>query len=106
MIEDRHIELINAELDGELTTAERAELSRLLLANPEARALRVELSRLSGALEQLESVAPPSELATSVLSSLSMRRSSAPACEARRRPTWQTWSVRSAVRRPETGRRP
>ena len=45
----------------------------MLLANPEARALRVELSRLSGALEQLESVAPPSELATSVLSSLSIR---------------------------------
>ena len=32
MIEDRHIELIHAELDGELSSEQRAELSRVLLA--------------------------------------------------------------------------
>ena len=54
MIEDRHIELIHAELDGELTSEQRAELSRVLLANPEARALRDELNRLFGALAKVE----------------------------------------------------
>jgi hypothetical protein len=70
MIEDRHIELIHAELDGELTSEQRAELSRVLLANPEARALRDELNRLFGALAQLEDAAPPRELHASVLNAI------------------------------------
>jgi hypothetical protein len=70
MIEDRHIELIHAELDGELTSEQRAELSRVLLANPEARALRDELNRLFGALAQLEEAAPPRELHASVLNAI------------------------------------
>lgn len=80
MIEDRHIELIHAELDGELTSEQRAELSRLLLANPEARSFRDELNRLFGALAQLEDAAPPRELHASVLNAIgppaqSVRRS-------------------------------
>jgi anti-sigma factor RsiW len=70
MIEDRHIELIHAELDGELTSEQRAELSRVLLANPEARSLRDELNRLFGALAQLEDAAPPRELHSSVLNAI------------------------------------
>ena len=70
MIEDRHIELIHAELDGELTSEQRAELSRVLLANPEARSLRDELNRLFGALAQLEDAAPPRELHASVLNAI------------------------------------
>ena len=46
MIEERHLELIHAELDGELNAEQRAELSRLLLANPEARAFRDQLERV------------------------------------------------------------
>ena len=70
MIEERHIELIHAELDGELTAEQRAELSRLLLANPEARAFRDQLSRLFGELAKLEDAAPPAELSASVLGAL------------------------------------
>jgi len=73
MIEDRHIELIHAELDGELTSEQRAELSRVLLANPEARSLRDELNRLFGALAQLEDAAPPRELHASVLNAIGAR---------------------------------
>jgi len=70
MIEERHLELIHAELDGELTAEQRAELSRLLLANPEARAFRDQLNRLFGELAKLENVAPPSDLSASVLGAL------------------------------------
>jgi len=82
MIEDRHIELIHAELDGELTSEQRAELSRVLLANPEARSLRDELNRLFGALAQLEDVEPPRELHASVLTAIDAQ--SGPARSVRR----------------------
>jgi hypothetical protein len=67
MIDERNIELIHADLDGELSREERAELARVLLANPEARALRDELSRLFGELARLDEVSPPAGLTTSVL---------------------------------------
>ena len=82
MIEDRHIELIHAELDGELTSEQRAELSRLLLANPEARSFRDELNRLFGALAQLEDAEPPRELHASVLTAIGAQ--SGPAQSVRR----------------------
>jgi hypothetical protein len=75
MITDRQAELIHAELDGELTGEDRAELARLLLANPEARALRDQLGRLFGALESLPSAAPPPDLAPAVLRSIGATRS-------------------------------
>jgi|SRR5688572_8455804 hypothetical protein len=86
MIEDRHIELIHAELDGELTSEQRAELSRVLLANPEARSLRDELNRLFGALAQLEDAAPPRELHASVLNAIG----APPGAEKSARQSWYT----------------
>ena len=89
MIEDRHIELIHAELDGELTSEQRAELSRVLLANPEARALRDELNRLFGALAKLEDAEPPRELPC--LRAERDRRTPGPAQSVRR--SWYTGPV-------------
>jgi len=89
MIEDRHIELIHAELDGELTSEQRAELSRLLLANPEARSLRDELNRLFGALAQLEDAEPPRELHAAVLDAIGAQQG--PARPVRR--SWYTGPV-------------
>jgi hypothetical protein len=86
MIEERHVELIHAELDGELTPEQRAELSREQLAHPEARALRDQLARLFGALAKLESATPPPELSGSVLSSLGPRVH--PEAAHRGRPAW------------------
>ena len=86
MIEERHVELIHAELDGELTYEQRAELSRVLLANPEARTLRGELSRLFGDLAKLEDAVPPPALAASVLNAIDRRVTPGPALSARR--TW------------------
>jgi len=88
MIEERHVELIHAELDGELTSEQRAELSRVLLANPEARALRGQLSHLFGDLAKLENAAPPPELAASVLNAIDRRATPGPALSARR--SWFT----------------
>src|SRR5262245_29832097 len=65
--------MIHAELDGELPDADRAELSRYLLANPEARALRDELRELGRVLDRAESVAPPDGLAESVLAAIGSR---------------------------------
>lgn len=73
MIEDRHIELIHAELDGELTAEQRAELGRLLRANPEAWALREELTRMFGALAEVKNVEPPPDLRKSVLQALARK---------------------------------
>jgi hypothetical protein len=70
MIEERHVELIHAELDGELTSEQRAELSRVLLANPDARALRDQLARLFDTVAKVEVVPSPPEFSRSVLSAL------------------------------------
>src|SRR5678816_424910 len=86
MIEERHVELIHAELDGELTAEQRAELSRLLLANPEARALRDQLNRLFGELAKLEDAVPPAELSASVLSALRAQAGPEPTGTG-----WRTW---------------
>jgi hypothetical protein len=67
MIDERHFELIHADLDGELSREDRAELARVLLANPEARAQRDELSRLFAELARLDDVPPPADLTPSVL---------------------------------------
>jgi hypothetical protein len=77
MIEDRHVELIHAELDGELTPEQRAELSHVLLANPETRAIRGQLARLFGALEKLEDEAPPPGFSDSVLAAIGITPASA-----------------------------
>ena len=44
-VREHSLELIHAEIDGELTGPQRAELNRLLLADPALRALRDELRR-------------------------------------------------------------
>lgn len=76
MIEEQDLELIHADLDGEIAPGRRAELARLLLGNPEARALHEDLSGLYGRLAGLESVAPPPDLAPAVLSALPVMRPS------------------------------
>lgn len=62
--------LINAEIDGELDTQQRAELARGLLTDPNARASREDLKRLCAALDQVEQVEPPSQLREDILAAL------------------------------------
>src|SRR5262249_33838372 len=64
------INLINAEIDGELEAPQRAELARRLLADPEARALREDLLRVRTMLDAVAEVEPPPELRANVLRGL------------------------------------
>jgi anti-sigma factor RsiW len=68
--EDERRQLIHAEIDGELGAGQRGDLARLLLADPEARALRDQLQGLSKQLEALGETAPPPELQERILSRL------------------------------------
>ena len=67
---DRVIDLVNADIDGELSGPERAELNRVLLADPAVRALRAELVRTCGALDALEPVDVPADLHESIMAAL------------------------------------
>lgn len=70
MIEQKYTELIQADVDGELPEQNRAELSRYLLANPEALALRDELRRLCSALDRLPAADPPQGLKGAILAAV------------------------------------
>ena len=70
MIDERYLEFIQADIDGELPDEHRAELSRFLLASPEARAVRDELKRVSAALDGVAPAEPPPELRASILSAV------------------------------------
>ena len=51
MLKERTLHLINADIDGELTADERADLDVILESSSEARAMRAELLRLSNLLD-------------------------------------------------------
>ena len=70
MINEKYLELIQAEVDGELPEQDRAELSRFMLANPDAHAVRDELKRLCSTLDQVRPAEPPPELLASVLAAV------------------------------------
>ncbi|MBV8145231.1 MAG: hypothetical protein JO184_09515 [Gammaproteobacteria bacterium] len=70
MIDDQRMSLIHAELDGDLSNEQRAALARLLLADPEARALREELRGLCGRLDAVGAIEPPPHLKDSILQRL------------------------------------
>jgi anti-sigma factor RsiW len=78
------IALIQAEIDGELTDQQRAELSSHLLADPAVRAMREQMRRLCQALDHIPQVEPPKSLRSDVLAALpqmQVRRSVRPALQ-------------------------
>jgi hypothetical protein len=72
MVDANSLALIHAEIDGELDEHSRAQLSRLLLADPAARALRDELRRTCAALDAIPEAEPPAELLNAILGELPM----------------------------------
>lgn len=60
-------ELIQADLDGELSVSERAELARLLLQDPEARRLQGQFRRTDQLLRDIAQAEPPPELRAAIL---------------------------------------
>jgi hypothetical protein len=67
MLNERALELINAEIDGELAAGEQEELDTLLGASDEARALRGEMQRMAELLETEPSIPPPAGLSKEIL---------------------------------------
>jgi len=60
-------ELIQADLDGELSATERADLARLLLQDPEARRLHNEFRRTDQLLRDIPEAEPPPNLRAAIL---------------------------------------
>jgi hypothetical protein len=84
MVDTAHLALIHAEIDGELDARQRSELARLLLAEPQTRAVREELRRVCAALEALRVVEPPAQLSAGILAALP------PSTLSRARSGWST----------------
>lgn len=64
------LELINAEIDGVITGAQKAELNRLLLAEPAVRALRDELAGVCRALDTMPRDELPAGLHEAIVNGL------------------------------------
>ena len=70
MLEERTINLINADIDGELEADEREDLEAILESSAEARAMRAELLRLSNLLDNVPEQSPPTDLLHKILNQI------------------------------------
>jgi hypothetical protein len=91
--DDERMALIHAELDGDLTSQQRADLARLLLADPRVRALRDELRGLCGRLDAVRQVEPPPQFKDSILD----RLPSVPIATAYRKASFGRWRLAAMV---------
>jgi len=66
MTEDRFWELVNREIDEELSEDERAELDSFSHQNPELAACRTEMIRVSGLLGDVEEVEAPANMRSNI----------------------------------------
>ncbi len=69
-IDPKHVELINADIDGEISSADRTKLAALLADSPEARALHAELSALGVSLDSLPELDSPPHLKHTIMASI------------------------------------
>ena len=69
-IEQDIVELIHADIDGEISDAERERLRTHLASNPEAQRLHDEVAELCHALDDIEERAPPAHLKHLILDSI------------------------------------
>lgn len=91
MLEQRVIDLINAEIDaeidGQLGSHESAELESILQASEEARVMKTELRKLSNLMADMPEQEPPADLASRVLAQIRLP-ASRPANGQSLRPKW------------------
>ena len=93
MTDDERMALIHAELDGDLSSQQRADLARLLLADPRVRALRDELRGLCSRLDAVGQVEPPPQFKDSILN----RLPSVPVATAYRKASFSRWRLAAMV---------
>lgn len=69
-IDQKHIDLINADIDGEIRDAEKEALAAFLADSAEGRALHADMQQLTGALGALEELEPPPHLRHVIMNSI------------------------------------
>ena len=69
-IDPNIIELINADIDGETSPAQKQELEAALAANPDAQAMHTELSSLGATLDELPDLDPPPHMKHAIMASI------------------------------------
>ncbi len=72
MNDEKYIELIQAELDGDLNEDQKAELDSWLHESAEARTTRKEFRELAGLLRQIPSRQPPESLRQNILAQIKL----------------------------------
>jgi len=85
-------ELIQADIDGALSSHEHAELARVLMQDPEARRLHDEYRRLDRVLRGIPKAEPPPELRAEVLAATSGAAGARPPAS-----RWSAWRVAASV---------
>jgi hypothetical protein len=74
MLEERTLNLINADIDRELIPAEQQELDNILETSAEARAMRAEMLKLSNLLDSVPEQDPPAGLSSRILNQVAPSR--------------------------------
>lgn len=92
-IDSKIAALINADIDGEISPADKQQLEAALAANPEAQAMHAELSGLGDALNELPDLDPPPHLKHAIMASLPAPR---------KEPAGESW-FRSLLAAPALG---
>ena len=73
-IDQKHLDLINADIDGEIGDSDRRELQAFLAESAEGRALHEELASLCSTLDAVDAMTPPPHLRHVVMSSMKPAR--------------------------------
>jgi hypothetical protein len=69
-VDPRTIELINADIDGEISSDDKQELDAALAASPAAQAMHAELTGLNSSLNELPYLDPPVHLKHTIMSAI------------------------------------
>jgi hypothetical protein len=69
-IEQKYIDLINADIDGEIEHADKGDVDAFLSENDEARALHAELATLCSSIDSIEAVSPPPHVRHVIMNSV------------------------------------
>jgi len=78
MITERTMQLINADIDGELSQAGQSELESMLESSAEARAMRAELLKLNNLMSSLPAQQPPPDLNQRIMQTIKLSRQKSP----------------------------